>query len=59
MTNFDIPNEEELKPRKVYNYDLLPGEYPITKNRTTNTYDQFIMLRDTLVYSKKYYKGKA
>jgi hypothetical protein len=25
----------------------------------TNTYDQFLMLRDTLVYSKKYYEGKA
>ena len=59
MANFDIPNPEELQPYKVYNYDLVPGEYPIEKNRSTNTYDQFIMLRDTLVYSKKYYKGKA
>lgn len=59
MANYDIPNEEELKPGKVYNYDLLGKEYPIEENRITNTYDQFIMLRDTLVYSKKYYKGKA
>lgn len=59
MTNFDIPNGEEVAPNRIYNYDLLPEEYDISKNRSTNTYDQFIMLRDTLVYSKKYYKGKA
>lgn len=59
MDKFDIPNEEELAPGKIYNYDLLPQQYDISKNRSTNTYDQFIMLRDTLVYSKKYYQGKA
>ena len=59
MDKFDIPNEEELVPGKVYNYDLLAQQYDISKNRSTNTYDQFIMLRDTLVYSKKYYQGKA
>jgi hypothetical protein len=59
MANFDIPNENELVPGKVYNYDLKAKQYDITQNRVTNTYDQFIMLRDTLVYSKKYYKGKA
>ena len=59
MGSYDIPNEEELKPGKVYNYDLLGKEYSVDENRITNTYDQFIMLRDTLVYSKKYYKGKA
>lgn len=59
MEKFDIPNEEELLPQVVHNYDLTEQTYPIENNRTTNTYDQFIMLRDTLVYSKKYYKGKA
>lgn len=59
MTNFDVPNPEELRPNKVYNYDLIPQQYPIQENRSTNTYDQFIMLRDTLVYSKKYYQGKG
>lgn len=59
MANFDIPNENELAPGKVYNYDLKAKQYDITQNRVTNTYDQFIMLRDTLVYSKKYYEGKA
>lgn len=59
MTNFDISNGEEVAPGKIYNYDLLPEWYDISQNRSTNTYDQFIMLRDTLVYSKKYYKGKA
>lgn len=59
MDKFETPNPDELQPEVLYNYDLVPGAYPISNNRTTNTYDQFIMLRDTLVYSKKYYKGKA
>lgn len=59
MANFDVANPDELRPNKPYNYDLIGKEYPIEQNRSTNTYDQFIMLRDTLVYSKKYYKGKA
>lgn len=59
MDRFETPNPNELKPEVLHNYDLLPKEYPITDNRTTNTYDQFIMLRDTLVYSKKYYEWKA
>lgn len=46
-------------PNEVYNYDLVDKEYDIGKNRISNTYDQFIMLRDTLVYSKKHYKWKA
>lgn len=56
MTTFDIPNESELVPNEVYNYDLVDKEYDIGKNRISNTYDQFIMLRDTLIYSKKHYK---
>ena len=59
MDRFETPNPDELQPEVLHNYDLVPHEYPITDNRATNTYDQFIMLRDTLVYSKKYYEGKA
>lgn len=59
MTNYDIPNEEELQPRKVYNYDLVGRQYPIADNHTVSTYNQFIQLRDTLVFSEKKYPGKA
>ena len=59
MANFDVPNEEELKPGKVYDYDLIAGQYDISQNRVTNTYDQFITLRDTLVFSDKYYPNNA
>ena len=59
MTNYDIPNEEELQPRKVYNYDLVGRQYPIADNNTVSTYNQFIQLRDTLVFSEKKYPGKA
>ena len=55
MATFDAPNEEELRPRKPYDYNLMGKEYPIDANSISNTYDQFIMLRDTLVYSKKTY----
>lgn len=55
MANFDIPNEDELRPRAVHNYDLIAHEYDITENRSTNTYDQLLMMRDFLVYSKKTY----
>ena len=59
MTNYDIPNEEELQPRKVYNYDLVGKQYPIADNHAVSTYNQFIQLRDTLVFSDKKYPGKA
>ena len=59
MTAYDIPNEEELKPGQVYNYDLIGKTYPISENHTTSTYNQFIQLRDTLVFSEKKYPGKA
>lgn len=59
MTDFDIPNEEELYPHKDYNYDLVDREYPIEENYAESTYNQFINLRDTLLYSGKKYKGKA
>lgn len=58
MANFDIPNEEELQPYTEHNYDLVEQNYPIEENNTHSTYDQFISLRDTLVYSDKYYKWK-
>ena len=59
MAKFDIPNEEELKPNKLYDYNLVQEEYDISKNRVTNVYDQFISLRDTLVFSDKYYPNNA
>lgn len=59
MANFDIPNEDELKPGVVYNYDLLPKGYEITENDVVSTYNQFIQLRDTFIFSKKKYPGKA
>lgn len=55
MGNYDVSNGEEKKPNKVYDYDIKNKEYDITQNQITNTYDQFIMLRDTLVLSKKTY----
>lgn len=59
MTNFDIPNEQELQPDVVHNYDLIAEEYPISDNNTASTYNQFIQLRDTFIYSGKKYPGKA
>jgi hypothetical protein len=59
MTNYDIPNDEELQPGVVYNYDLIWKQYPISDNHTVSTYNQFIQLRDTLVFTKKKYPGKA
>lgn len=59
MTNYDIPNEEELQPYVVHNYDLNSTEYSIKQNTPVSDYNQFIQLRDTLVYSGKYYKWKA
>ena len=40
-------------------YDLQPEEFPISENDRKATYDQFISLRDTLVYSNKYYGSSA
>lgn len=59
MTNFDIPNEQELQPDVVYNYDLVGKEYPITENNSPATYNQFIQLRDTFIHSEKKYPWKA
>lgn len=58
MDQYDYPNEQELQPYKVYNYDLTGTKYPISDNNAHSTYDQFLSLRDTLIYSKKKYSGK-
>ena len=42
-----------------HQYRATPNEYPITENNRPATYDQFISLRDTLVYSNKYYASSA
>ena len=59
MERYDIPNQEEIMPEKDHDYNLVPQQYDISQNRSTNTYDQLLMLRDFLVYSKKTYSGKA
>lgn len=41
-----------------HDYLLSPSEYDQTSDRLSSTYDQFIQLRDTLIYSGKKYKGK-
>ena len=57
---YDISNWEELKPNKIYNYDLKEEEYlKNMSNEVVSTYDQFIQLRDTLIYSKKTYSWKV
>ena len=42
-----------------HEYRATPSEYPISNNNRPATYDQFITLRDTLVFSNKYYADKA
>ena len=42
-----------------HDYLATPWEYPIKDNETHSTYDQFIQLRDTLIFSGKYYNDKA
>lgn len=43
----------------THDYLLTPSEYPISDNNRPATYDQFIQLRDTLIFSGKYYNDKA
>lgn len=38
-----------------YGYRATPIEYPISDNMRSATYDQFMTLRDTMVYSNKFY----
>ncbi len=42
-----------------HQYLLTPWEYPISANEAHSTYDQFIQLRDTLIFTWKYYNDKA
>lgn len=42
-----------------HEYLATPMEYPISANENHSTYDQFIQLRDTLIFSGKYYNDKA
>jgi len=42
-----------------HQYLATPPEYPISANENHSTYDQFIQLRDTLIFTWKYYNDKA
>jgi len=42
-----------------HEYLATPSEYPISDNNRPATYDQFIQLRDTLIFTGKYYNDKA
>ena len=42
-----------------HDYLLTPWEYNISANENHSTYDQFIQLRDTLIFTWKYYNDKA
>lgn len=42
-----------------HDYLATPWEYPISANENHSTYDQFIQLRDTLIFTWKYYNDKA
>lgn len=46
---------ERLLDDWEHDYRAIPWEYPISDNNSPATYDQFIKLRDTLVYSNKIY----
>lgn len=50
---------ERLLEDWQHDYRATPGMYPISDNNRPATYDQFITLRDTLVFSNKYYADKA
>jgi len=50
---------ERLLEDWQHEYRATPHEYPISDNDRPATYDQFITLRDTLVFSNKYYADKA
>ena len=50
---------ERLLEDWQHEYRATPNEYPISNNDRPATYDQFITLRDTLVFSNKYYADKA
>lgn len=43
----------------THEYNAIPNGFNISDNEAHSTYDQFIQLRDTLVFSWKYYNDKA
>lgn len=50
---------ERLLEDWQHQYRATPWEYPISNNNSPATYDQFITLRDTLIFSNKQYNDKA
>lgn len=42
-----------------HKYLAIPEEYPISANEAHSTYDTFVKLRDTLIYSDKFYANNA
>lgn len=42
-----------------HDYNATPNMYNINSNEAHSTYDQFIQLRDTLIFTGKYYNNKA
>lgn len=42
-----------------HEYNVIPWQYPISDNNSPIYYDQFIKLRDTLVFSNKIYAANA
>ena len=50
---------ERIQNDWQHDYLVTPPEYPVTSNEAHSTYDQFIQLRDTLIFSGKYYNDKA
>ena len=50
---------ERLLEDWEHSYRATPLEYPISDNNRPATYDQFMTLRDTMVFSNKYYADKA
>ena len=50
---------ERMQEDWQHEYRATPREYPISANEAHSTYDQFIQLRDTLIYANKYYADNA
>jgi hypothetical protein len=50
---------ERLLEDWEHDYKATPWVYPISDNNRPATYDQFITLRDTLIFSNKQYNDKA
>ena len=50
---------ERLQEDWQHEYRATPLEYPISDNNRKATYDQFMSLRDTMVYSNKFYWNNA